>query len=70
MNVFLKTALLALLPLGAAAQEAEEQPIITLHSDAYKEIGETNKFSFLIGATEPETYIDIDFGSGKTEIEL
>lgn len=70
MNVFLKTALLALLPLGAAAQEAEEQPIITLHSDAYKEIGETNKFSFLIGATEPETFIDIDFGSGKTEIEL
>lgn len=69
MKHLLQSALLALLPLGAAAQ-ADEQPIITLHSDAYKEIGETNKFSFLIGAKEAGTYIDIDFGAGKNEIEL
>lgn len=70
MKNLLKAALLCLLAFPAAAQDADdEQPIITLHSDAYAEIGETNRFSFLIGSTEP-TYIDIDLGAGKNEVAI
>lgn len=67
----LKAAMLCLMPLAAAAQtDADtEQPIITLHSSAYTEVGESNQFSFLIGATE-NTYLDIDLGAGKNEVEV
>ncbi len=69
MNKFIKSAILCLLPLGAAAQDAGEQPIITIHSSAYTEIGESNKFSLFIGATE-QTLISVDQGAGMDEIEL
>lgn len=69
MNKFLKFVVCTLLPIGAYAQNAEEQPIITLHSSAYAEVGESNKFSFLIGATE-STYIDVDMGAGLNEVEV
>ncbi|MCM1310768.1 MAG: hypothetical protein NC301_07080 [Bacteroides sp.] len=69
MKNLVKIAALALLPFAVSAQSAEEQPIITLHSSAYTEVGESNQFSFLIGATEA-TYIDVDMGAGKNEVEI
>lgn len=69
MKTFFKSllalvAVMAVLP--AAAQDAAE-PIITIHSDAYREVGETNKFSILLGSTQTD-YFDIDFGSGLNEL--
>lgn len=69
MKRLLKAVLLCLLPLCAAAQTDGEEPIITIHSSAYTEVGESNQFSFLIGASEP-TYLDIDLGAGKNEVEV
>ncbi len=69
MNKILKLIACTILPLGAFAQEAEEQPIITIHSSAYTEVGESNKFSLLLGATET-TYFDVDMGAGKNEVEV
>lgn len=68
MTKFIKAALACLLPMAASAQD-DEQPIITFHSAAYTEVGESNLFSILIGATEPG-YYDIDTGAGKNELEV
>lgn len=66
----MKAALLCcLFPLGAVAQNADEKPIITFHSSAYAEIGESNKFSIFIGATE-KTVIDVDLGAGLNEVDV
>lgn len=65
MNKIIKALLAGLLPVAAMAEE----PIITIHSSAYADIGESNQFSFLIGTTEP-TYLDIDMGAGLNEVEV
>ncbi len=52
---------------AAIAAQGSDTPIITLHSDAYNVIGETNQFSILLSSTETE-YFDIDFGAGMNEV--
>lgn len=55
--------------LSAKAQQEGEEPIITIYSSAYTELGETNQTSILLGAKET-AYYDIDFGSGANEVEV
>lgn len=56
------------IPSVCAADDLGE-PAITLKSDAFKEIGASNKFHMLISSTEP-TYFDIDMGNGPFEVEV
>jgi len=67
MKNLLKAALFCLLPFSASAQDPEEQPIITIHSSAYTEVGESNQFSFLLSTTE-EAVFDVDLGAGRNEV--
>lgn len=60
------TALIAGMP--AAAQNSET-PILTFHTTLYENASAENAFHFYIG-TKTETYIDVDFGFGKTEVEV
>lgn len=48
---------------------ATGEPIITFHSDAYAQVGDGNKFSFLIGVTQPGKYTVSD-AYGEREVEL
>ncbi len=58
------------LSLGISMQaQTTEEPIITIYSNAYAELGETNQFSILLGAKEKQ-YYDIDLGAGLNEIEV
>ncbi len=74
MNQFFKRATLlaasVVMSIGITmkAQVAEE-PIITIHSNAYAELGETNLFSILIG-TKETAYYDVDMGAGLNEVEI
>lgn len=66
----LLTVLTALWGAGTVAVAQDMgQPAITIQTDAYKEIGATNKFRILIGASQTE-YFDIDFGWGPNEYEV
>lgn len=56
------------LSLPAFAQE-EEEPIITLKTSAYENMGTSNQISILIGGIK-SGYIDVDCGAGKFEVEL
>ncbi len=72
MNIFIKSmcaalGAFALCAGNAAAQAAEETPIVTFRTNIYNEYGETNSFHIVLGATEP-TYFDIDYGFGTEEI--
>ncbi|MDE6368097.1 MAG: hypothetical protein K2K94_02540, partial [Muribaculaceae bacterium] len=59
-------ALIAALPMWA---KDNDTPIITFHTSLYDNVGATNAFHFYIG-TKETTYIDVDFGFGKTEVEV
>ncbi len=50
-------------------RSSEEKPIITIKSDAYNEVGPTNSFGIILGATETD-YFDIDAGYGLQEMEV
>jgi uncharacterized protein YjbI with pentapeptide repeats len=45
------------------------EPIITIKTNAYAELGESNTFSILIGTTENNVYFDVDQGFGTEEFE-
>lgn len=68
-NIFksLLCVLTVMVTTAAIAAQDPDNPIITLHSDAYNVIGETNQFSILLSSTETE-YFDIDFGAGMNEV--
>ncbi len=53
------------------AQDASDlgEPAITIKTNAYATLGEANKFSIIIGTTEPGVYYDIDQGFGLEEFE-
>lgn len=55
--------------LWAQAGAQEEEPIIEFHTNVYDLYQENNAFHFHIGATE-ETYIEVDCGFGKVEVEV
>lgn len=54
--------------IGAKAQENAE-PIITIHSSAFAEIGDSNKFSLFLGTFEPSTYT-VEQWTGTTQVEV
>lgn len=69
-------ALMAILlcsPQADAARKrtrsGDEKPIITIKTDAYNVIGESNNFGISLGATETDWY-DIDTGFGMQELEV
>lgn len=74
MKKFIRSLLaftaLAFLPTAAGAQTSDEPLAITLHSDAYRQVGPTNLFSILLGSTEDGVWADVDFGSGLNEYQL
>lgn len=55
--------------LGSKKTRAEEKPIITIYSDAYKEIGVENSFGIMLGSVSTD-YFDIDCGFGLEEMEV
>lgn len=59
-------ALITALPVWA---KDNDTPIITFHTTLYENAGAANAFHFYIG-TKETTYIDVDFGFGKTEVEV
>lgn len=61
--------LLALFTAISAAASETEAPIITFHTTLYDNAGADNAFHFYIG-TKTNTYIDVDFGFGNTEVEV
>ncbi|MDE5880626.1 MAG: hypothetical protein K2H60_02755, partial [Muribaculaceae bacterium] len=69
---FLMAFILAV-PHSAAARKrtrgSEENPIITIKTDAYNVIGPTNSFGIMLGSTETD-YFDIDTGFGLQEMEV
>lgn len=62
-------ALIALLAGMPAAAQETEKPILTFKTTLYENAGASNAFHFYIGA-KTNTYLDIDFGFGKTEVEV
>ncbi len=63
-------AISAVVSSGISVQaQSSEEPIITIHSSAYAELGETNQFSILLG-TKQKAYYDIDLGAGLNEVEI
>ncbi|MDE7414133.1 MAG: hypothetical protein K2N05_10175 [Muribaculaceae bacterium] len=75
-NIFsILTLLVAFLSFPVTAEganrtrSAEEEPIITIKSDAYNVAGIDNAFGIMLGATET-AYFDIDCGFGMQEIEV
>ncbi|MDE6653232.1 MAG: hypothetical protein K2K37_02445, partial [Muribaculaceae bacterium] len=54
--------------IGAKAQENAE-PIITIRSSAYTEIGEDNKFSLFLGTLKTGTYT-VEQCTGTTQVEV
>lgn len=54
---------------GNRSTRSEETPIITIKTDAYTEVGPSNSFGLVLGATETE-YYDIDTGFGLQEVEV
>ncbi len=73
MKHFIKRATLlavvALMSFTSVQAQDSEEPIITIHSNAYAEAGETNQFSILLG-TKETAYYDIDMGAGLNEVEI
>ena len=55
------------IPFSARAAE-DEEPIITLFSDAQKE--GAGGFGITLGTDTQPAYFDIDFGFGKEEVEV
>lgn len=55
--------------MWAKKTRADEKPIITIHSDAYKEIGAENNFGIMLGSISTD-YFDIDCGFGLEEMEV
>ena len=53
----------------AAWAADDEKPAITFKSNAFTELGESNKFTLLLSSTKKE-YFDIDFGYGRNEVEI
>ncbi len=62
-------ALIALTVGMPIAAQVPETPIMTFKTILYENAGAENAFHFHIGA-KSNTYIDIDFGFGKTEVEV
>lgn len=62
-------ALIAILVGMPAAAQQTEKPIFTFKTTLYDNAGASNAFHFNIGA-KANTYLDIDFGFGKTEVEI
>lgn len=69
LKLKLLPAILALLAGTPVAAQADESPIVTFHTTLYENVGAANAFHFYIGS-KTETYIDVDFGFGKTEVEV
>lgn len=65
----LLSALIALVITFPAAANETETPIITFHTTLYENAGDDNAFHFYIG-TKTDTYIYVDFGFGKTKVEV
>lgn len=70
-NIFKKLSLAALVLTAAspAVAQTEEEPIITFHTNLYDLNGASNSFTFYLGSTE-DTYVDVDCGFGKSEVEV
>lgn len=68
LRKFLLTAA-ATISIFPAAFAASDSPAITFHSDAYSEVGSANRFSFLIGVTETDSYTVKD-AKGTREVTL
>ncbi len=69
LKLKLLTALLALVTALNVSAAETQAPIITFHTTLYDNAGAENAFHFYIG-TKTNTYIDVDFGFGKTEVEV
>lgn len=54
---------------ASQAQSPDGDPIITFKTTLYELYGETNSFTFYLGATE-NTYVDVDCGFGSFEVEV
>ena len=54
---------------GAGTRTDDEQPIITIKSDAYKVAGADNSFGIMLGATENDIF-NIDTGFGRQKMEV
>lgn len=54
--------------MSAFAAESED-PIITFHTNVYENTEAENVFHIILGATE-NTYVDVDCGYGKSEVEV
>lgn len=55
--------------LFARATADEAEPIITMKTSIYEQVGANNQISLVIGAVE-DMYLDVDCGFGKVEYEL
>lgn len=67
-SLLLSAAMLAAVP--AAAQNAEETPIITFKTNIYDQYGASNAFHIVIGSDIETDYLDIDAGYGPFEAEI
>ncbi len=54
----------------AAKHRADEKPIVTIYSDAYNIVGESNAYQIRLGADLETAYFDIDYGNGTEEVEV
>lgn len=67
-SLLLSAAMLAAVP--AAAQNADETPIITFKTNIYDQYGASNAFHIVIGSDIETDYLDIDAGYGTFETEI
>lgn len=67
-TAFAVAAMFAAAP-SATAQQAGEQPIITLKTNIYDTYGAENSFHIVLGSTETD-YFDVDCGFGMVEAEV
>ena len=65
----LTVALLAVFGFTAAMAQ-DEEPIITIKTQLYEQLGAANSTNIVIGGFAESDWIDVDCGAGKEEHEL
>ena len=74
-HTFLQLSMVMLLLMAMSfqmnAQNSEsDDPIITIKTNAYKNLGSTNMFSLVLGAIDAGNIIEVDTGFGKEKYEV
>ena len=75
MRSFLQLSMVMLLMIAMSFQvnaenKESDEPIITIKTNAYKNLGPTNMFSLVLGTIDAGNIIEVDTGFGKEKYEV